>query len=214
MANYNQYPGLPGVKYEAFDADALLAAAARGEWFEQSFIDTQPFTKERLLAVLRADAKRLADFADTAKMFFVGVVKVDPQSESSQWTIMPGQKDPQIAEAARELYAEELKGAAAHFIIGPSGDYFTNSEDIGVMDKDTGDCKYAVDVTREDGIAIDRVIASPGKIIFSPDVWVEWNGQSAISPYTGFEADPRTEVIQEIMIRDDLLKSMRAALGK
>lgn len=39
MIKHDRYPGLPRMEYEVLDADALLAAAAQGEWFEQTFID-------------------------------------------------------------------------------------------------------------------------------------------------------------------------------
>lgn len=212
MTNVEQYPGLPAKNYEVLDSNALLAAAAQGEWFEQSFVDTEPLTQARVLAVLRKDVKNLADFAEKTKMFFVGIIKVDPESESSQWTIMPGQRDREIASAASEVYAERLKGATAHFIIGPSGDDFSNSEDIGVMDRDITDCRFAVDVTAKDGLALDDIVKSPGKITFLPGVWTEWNGRSAVGEYSDFEAYVNDR--QDVVLRQNLLAGMRAALGK
>lgn len=47
MIKYDRYPGLPRMEYEVLDADALLAAAAQGEWFEQTFINPPILLLER-----------------------------------------------------------------------------------------------------------------------------------------------------------------------
>ncbi len=206
---YQSAAGLGGNSL-VIDTPGVIEATRRGEWFDMRSHDDAPYSLERVLQVLQHDALTLADFADANRVFFVGTVHA--AGEGSDWSIMPGSKDSEIAKMARELYRTKLMGARAHFIVGPSGDYFTDSEAIGVMDTDIADCEVAIDVTREDGLAVDYLKGGLGKLVVQPGPWRTWNGSNALDGYD--DLTPGTREITLPQAKQSLLESMRAAQGR
>ncbi len=206
---YQPAAGLGGNSL-VIDTPGVIEATQRGEWFDMRSHDNTPYSLDRVLQVLQHDAPTLADFADTNRVFFVGTVHA--AGEGSDWSIMPGSKDPEIARMARELYRTKLMGARAHFIVGPSGDYFTDSEHIGVMDEDTAGCEVAIDVTREDGLAVDHFKRGLGKLVFQPGPWRTWNGGHALDGHD--DLTPGMVEVELSRAKQSLLESMRASLGR
>jgi len=180
------------------DPNRIIAQDRDGKWYENSFYDRNDLTVNHVIATLQEKALPLAKYADKYNAFFVITIK-EEKGSAAEWTIMPAFDDPRIVkEQTSPKYAEKLKDAWGHIIIGPSGDAFTNSEQVGVMDANLQDGTFAFDVTYDDGISCHSISRIRDKMIAEPGPWKDWSGVEALN--YAYEADPGTNRAQVVSV--------------
>jgi hypothetical protein len=171
---------------QQINPDYLISLDRQAKWYEVKYDDVGEFSVQHVLDMISARMKPLVDYADTYKAYFFATVD-RTSSDRNTWTFMPAYKDKDIVEKTAAIYAEKLKSAWGHVLIGPSDDSFNDSEHVGVMDKDLKDNTFAFDVTQE-GIAVDNITITRGKTYATPSVFIDWNGQRVAN----HELDPET----------------------
>lgn len=170
--------------------EEMMPLETRNSWYEKVFTDRNELSKEHVIETLLNQGLPFAEYANKFQtFFFIALHKVLPETPST-WTITPAFSDRALATQASPRFERLLHESWGHVIIGPSGDAFSDSEQIGVKDRYLADGTFAFDVTAADGIAVDEITVRRNTVRSDPSTWVDWSGGIALG--CGYYEDPGT----------------------